>query len=101
MPNGLREWTPLDDGDITLAKVWGVLGILNERTKVLPDLVTGDQCKLRRVEDRAILTAEVRDKEAKGSSRRYSALLVVLSCFLTAILAVAGSALLQARILGG
>ena len=66
MPNGLREWTPLDDGDITLGKVWGVLGILTERTKILPGLVNHDQCELRRAEDRETLAAGARASEMRA-----------------------------------
>lgn len=94
MPNGLREWTPLDDGEITLGKVWGVLGILQERTRILPRLMTQDQCDLKRAEDREALAEEARDREDRGSSRRYSVLLVLLSSLLSAALAVGGALVL-------
>ncbi len=95
MPNGLREWTPLDDGEITLGRVWGVLGILMERTKVLPSLVNEDQCGLRQAECRELLAAEARDARGRAGAKRYSALLVVLSSVLSAGLAVAGALMLK------
>jgi hypothetical protein len=93
MPNGLREWTPLDDADITLRQVWGVLGLLVERTKVLPTLVTNDQCGLKQAKLRETLTEAVRASETRAGARRFSAFLVVLSSLLSAVLAV-GSVLL-------
>lgn len=95
MPNGLQEWTPLADGEITLGKVWGVLGILMERTKILPTLVNQDQCGLRQAECRESLAAAARASESKAGAKRYSALLVVLSSLLSAGLAVAGALILK------
>ena len=100
MTNGKLKWEPLNDEDITLGKVWGVLGVLHERTRVLSHLVTHDQCGLKQAECREAVAEDVRTKEARAGSRRFSALLLVLSCFLTAVLAVAGSAVVQVMIGG-
>ena len=76
-----------------MGKVWGVLGILTERTKILPGLVNHDQCELRRAEDRETLAAGARASEMRAGAKRYSALLVVLSSLLSAVLAMVGGVL--------
>lgn len=95
MPNGLMEWQPLNDEEVTLGRVWGVLGLLMERTKVLPMLVTQDQCGLKQAELRETLMAKMKASANRVKARRFSALLVVLSSFLSAILAVGGVLLLR------
>ena len=94
MPNGLTDWQPLADDEVTLGRVWGALGVLMERTKILPDLVTHDQCGLKQAECRETLVAEARASRRRAGAKRYSALLVVLSSILSAGLAVAGGAFL-------
>jgi len=92
--NGKLEWTPLDDGQITMGKIWGVLGVLHERTKILPKLVTKDQCELHQSKCRETLAKTCRAKEEAKGGRRFSAGLVVLSSVLSAVLAVLGGIIL-------
>ena len=95
MPNGFMDWQPLDDDEVTLGQVWGVLGVLTERSKGYDDLVTRDQCRLKRAEEREIAADEVRDDKDRAGARRYSALLVLLASLLSAVLAVGGGVLLR------
>lgn len=94
MPNGLMEWQPLNDDEVTLGRVWGVLGLLMERTKVLPTLVTQDQCRLNMAQSRERTNEELESARKQRGRRRFTALLVVLSCFLTSVLTVAGAMLI-------
>jgi len=89
--NGKMEWRPLEDGDITLGRVWGVLGVLHERTAKMDQLVTSDQCELHMAQCRERVQRAQDEAQDKRRGRLYSAALVFLSCLLTAILAVAGS----------
>lgn len=94
MPNGLMEWRPLEDHEITLGRVWGVLGLLMERTKVLPTLVTGDQCKLSMAKCRERANDKAKAHQARAGARRFSAMLVIISSVVSALLAVGGGILL-------
>lgn len=94
MPNGLMEWRPLEDHEITLGRVWGVLGLLMERTKVLPGLVTRDQCDLSMAQCKAREADDLGARQGRAGARRFSAVLVIVSCVVSALLAVGGGVLL-------
>lgn len=93
MPNSLMQWRPLNDDEVTLGQVWGVLGVLMERTSVLSTLVTQDQCDLHMAECRERVADEAQSDKDKAGRRRFTAVLLVLSCFLTSVLTVAGAVL--------
>lgn len=94
MPNGLMDWRPLEDDQVTLARVWGVLGVIIERTAVLPRLVTRDQCELSMTKCREREAREAEQDQERAGARRFSAVLVIVSCIMSALLAMGGGVLL-------
>lgn len=72
---------------VTTQHIWGAIGLLLERTKCIPDLVTDEECKRRRAEDeatelRATLNGD-RGDAAKKVARRFTIRVAALSAMFT------------------
>jgi len=88
MPNGLLDWEPLADSDVSLSRIWGALGIISERTKLIPKLVTKEECRAvraeRESESLAALLNGDKGKAAQRGARGFTVKVALLSAFFAA-----------------
>ena len=87
MPNGLFEWEPLEDGEITLGRIWGVLGVIFDRTEVIPKLVTRDKCELIRLKEKQNATSAT-------DARKLAWRVAIVTALVTAALSLGVGAIL-------
>lgn len=81
------DYDAISPEKVTMRHVWGAVGVLLERTKCIPGLVTDDECKRRRAEDevlelRATLNGD-RGVAAKKVARRFTIRVAALSAIFT------------------